>query len=234
MSTIETEQQTGKKVPPLKEGDLLSQEEFHDRYLLMPHIKKAELIEGKVYMPSPVNAEYHGIPQSDLTGWLWMYYKKTPYVQGCSNSSVILDGENEVQPDLFLVIRSEAGGRAKLNDEGYVEGAPELAIEISNTSTKIDLGVKKRVYQRNRVMEYLVWQIQEQEVQWFRLEKGKYVRLPEKKGIIKSEVFPGLWLNVSALLEKDMEELEETLKKGMKSKAYKSFVKELTEATEES
>ena len=48
---------TGSKPPrilPLEHGDHLTREEFERRYEAMPHVRKAELIEGVVYMPSPV------------------------------------------------------------------------------------------------------------------------------------------------------------------------------------
>ena len=53
-----------KKVPPppLKHGEQLTRDEFERRYEAMPHLKKAELIEGVAYMPSPVRTDIHGKP----------------------------------------------------------------------------------------------------------------------------------------------------------------------------
>ena len=53
-------------VPPLEPGDRLSRAEFERRYEAMPELKKAELIEGVVYMPSPVRLRRHGRPHAHL------------------------------------------------------------------------------------------------------------------------------------------------------------------------
>lgn len=58
-------------VPPLENGDRLSRTEFERRYMAMPKLKKAELIEGIVYMASPLRFEPHAEPHADLMGWLW-------------------------------------------------------------------------------------------------------------------------------------------------------------------
>ena len=61
------------KILPLENGDRLSRLEFERRYQAMPELKKAELIEGRVYMASPVRI-IHGQPTSrihhDLVGSL--------------------------------------------------------------------------------------------------------------------------------------------------------------------
>src|SRR5687768_18413159 len=95
------------KVPPLRNGDHLDRDEFERRYTAMPNVKKAELIEGVVYMPSPVNLDRHGEPEMDLGHWLAAYKLKTPGVRGGHNSTVRLDLKNEPQPDLLLFVRPE-------------------------------------------------------------------------------------------------------------------------------
>jgi hypothetical protein len=51
-------------LPLLEPGDRLSREEFERRYDRIPQLKKAELIEGTVYMPSPVRAAKHAGPHN--------------------------------------------------------------------------------------------------------------------------------------------------------------------------
>src|SRR5262249_12151444 len=95
----------------LESGDRLSREEFHRRYDGQPEIKKAELIEGVVYVGSPVRARRHGKPQGCISLWLGGYCALHPDLEFGSDSTVRLDAANEVQPDGYL-FRALPGGPA--------------------------------------------------------------------------------------------------------------------------
>ena len=159
--------------PPLKHGEQLTRDEFQQRYQAMPHLKKAELIEGVVYMPSPVRTDIHSDPHARIMTWLGVYWTATPGVQCADNATVHLDPDNEAQPDALL--RINEGGTSLLNDKGYIEGAPELIVEIAGTSADYDLHEKLEAYLRNGVTEYIVWQTQEGRLDWFRLVNAEYV-----------------------------------------------------------
>jgi hypothetical protein len=78
-SPIQTDEPIrGRAESLLEPGDWLSRDEFERRYERMPHLKKAELIEGIVYMPSPIRFQKHAEPHSQLTGWLTVYASETP------------------------------------------------------------------------------------------------------------------------------------------------------------
>ena len=66
-------------VPPLESGDRLTRPEFERRYAAAPHIKKAELIEGIVYVASPLRHKQHGKPHSRVLTWLGVYQTMTPF-----------------------------------------------------------------------------------------------------------------------------------------------------------
>lgn len=199
---------------PLENGDRLTRLEFERRYEKMPEVKKAELIEGIVYIGSPVKINQHGNPHACAVSWLGIYEAATPGVQAGDNCTVILDAENEPQPDALLRVRE--GGQSTIDEKGYVEGAPELIVEIAASTASIDLHNKKRAYQRNQVQEYLVWRVYDGEFDWFRLREEKYIKLePNEQGIIKSEVYPGLWLDVSALLSANLAKVLEILQQGI-------------------
>ncbi len=216
-------------IPPLENGDLLTRAEFERRYTAMPKLKKAELIEGIVYMASPLRFEPHAEPHADLMGWLWNYKIATPGVRLGDNPTVRLDVDNEPQPDAVLIIDTKYGGQTRLSDDGYIEGAPEFVAEISASTATIDLRDKKRVYRRNGVKEYLVWQVINHRIDWFCLQEGEYISLiPDAEGIIHSQVFPGLWLSVSALLAGDMPQVIATLQSGISSAIHQQFVQQLT------
>lgn len=144
--------------PPLESGDRLSRFEFERRYQTMAHTKKAELIEGVVYVASPLRFRSHAQPHGHIMTWLGTYEASTPQVELGDNATVRLDLDNEPQPDAILMIQS-AGGQARITEDDYIEGAPELVVEVAASSAANDLYDKKNAYRRNQVQEYVVWQI---------------------------------------------------------------------------
>jgi Uma2 family endonuclease len=224
-----SEQKMTPKLPPLENGDRLTRPEFERRYQAMPHIKKAELIEGVVYMASPLRFEPHAEPHGQIITWLGVYHAATPGVRLGDNATVRLDMDNEPQPDGLLRLNESVGGRSRLSDDGYVEGAPELIAEVAASSASYDLRDKLRVYRRNGVQEYLVWQVYDQRLDWFRLREGEYVPLqPDAAGIVRSEVFPGLWLAIPALLEGNLAQVLAVLQQGLATSEHAAFVEQLS------
>jgi Uma2 family endonuclease len=195
---------TVSKPPILESGDRLTRAEFHRRYCARPDIKKAELVEGVVYVASPVRQDGHGSEHAIVLLWLGTYAARHPGLDVGDNSTVFLDAENEVQPDAFLFWRSGTPFGARLTADGYVEGAPPLVVEIAASSASYDLHDKLRAYRRNGVWEYIVWRTQDGAIDWFRLHEDEYRRVePDVNGVIESRVFPGLRLNVPAMLAGD-------------------------------
>jgi Uma2 family endonuclease len=214
-------------VPRLHNGDRLTRAEFERRYEAMPDVKKAELIEGVVYMPSPVRWEQHGDQHSTLV-WLFMHYRLlTPGVEVGDNSTTRLDDVNEPQPDVSLFVSPKMNSQVSI-DDGYIEGAPELVAEIAASTASIDLHDKLRAYQRNGVREYLVWRVEDEEIDWFILRDGTFVRgTPDPEGLLKLVAFPGLWLDVPALLRRDQSAAFAALTRGLASPEHAAFVERL-------
>lgn len=222
-ASVEQDFDKGRPIPPLESGDRLTRYEFERRYIAMPYIKKAELIEGIVYMASPVRSTSHGQPHGRLMTWLGVYEAATRGVAVNDNTTVRLDADNEPQPDALL--RIENGGSSLLSEDDYIEGAPELVVEVAASSAANDLHDKKKVYRRNGVQEYIVWQVLNEKLDWFTLENGEYVSMKaDKNGVIKSLVFPGLWLDISALLAGEMMTVLAVLQQGLNSKEHAEFV----------
>jgi Uma2 family endonuclease len=226
-TTVHPEERVPSPAEPLLEpGDRLSRDEFERRYERMPEVKKAELIEGVVYMPSPVRARKHGKPHGALGAWLVVYASETPGVECFDNSTVRLDLDNEPQPDLVLIKLPSKGGQAQISVDDYIEGAPELAVEVVGSSRAYDLHQKKGAYRRNGVCEYLAWITSEKRVLWWELREGEYQELPPMAdGLLKSRIFPGLWLDREALLEGDMKAVLTTLRRGLDSPEHSAFLK---------
>lgn len=215
-----------RQVPLLQNGDHLSSVEFERRYAAMPDVK-AELVEGVVFMASPVRGKQHGKPHGHIVRWLGNYSVETPGAEFYDDSTVRLDRENVVQPDALLMIEASALGQAHFDERGYIQNGPELVAEASASTASYDLHEKMRAYRRNGVLEYLVWRVDDNEVDWFILREGQYVRLEPVDGMYRSTVFPGLWLNAKALLEGDYKQFDATFREGLASPEHRAFVERL-------
>jgi Uma2 family endonuclease len=216
---------SAKTTPPLENGDRLTRDEFERRYAAMPDGLKAELIEGVVYMAAAVRARHHGNPHALLITWLGVYHAATPGTYIADNTTVRLDLDNEPPPDILLCLDAEAGGQSRISEDDYIEGAPELVVEIAASSASYDLHSKLNMYRRNGVREYLVWQMYENEFSWYRLDAGLYIAaVPDEQGLIGSQVFPGLVLDVPALLARDLATVLAQLQRAIGSGAHQEFV----------
>jgi Uma2 family endonuclease len=211
----------------LRHGDRMTRAEFERRWDAMPDLKRAELIEGVVYI-MPALSRDHGVSHFDLITLLGWYRAQTPGVEGADNASVRFDDLNMPQPDILLCIQETQGGRSTVSEDGYYEHGPELVAEVAVTSVAHDLGVKLKVYQRDGVPEYLVWRVEDRELDWFVLREGKYARLePGVDGVFRSEVFPGLWIDPAALVAGDGAKLFAVAQQGHASPEHAAFVSEL-------
>ncbi|MBK9137152.1 MAG: Uma2 family endonuclease [Verrucomicrobia bacterium] len=191
-------------LPPLENGERLRSGEFLRRYEAMPEVKKAELVEGKVYMGSPVRADLHAEPDGLIHLWLATYASRSAGVKFYPNTTLLLDADNTFQPDAVLCLPPERGGRTRINAKGYLTGAPELVAEIAASSASLDLQEKLHVYRRCGVNEYLVWRTAENRFDWFLLEDEDYhPQTLGPDGLLRSRVFVGLTLDPAALLARD-------------------------------
>lgn len=214
--------------PPLENGAHLSAREFLRRYEGMPELKKAELINGTVFMASPVRLDQHGEPDNLVQGWLCNYSLATPGVKAATNATVRLGPDDVPQPDGLLRILPECGGQARLDPKGYLLGAPKLVAEVSASTASLDVRDKLTAYRRAGVREYVVWRTEDGGVDWWALEEDEYRPLaPGADGVLRSEVFPGFWLDVSALLAGDGARVMAVLAQGLETKEHEAFVADL-------
>ena len=219
--------QQARRLPPLENGDRLDQETFHERYEAMPSAVRAELIGGTVYMASPQKRR-HARSQATLVWWLGEYEAATAGTEVLVNSTAILGPESQPEPDACLLIVPEHGGQTWEDEEGYLHGAAELNAEVSWATESIDLHGKKSDYEKAGVREYLVAALRQQQVFRFVRRRGKFRNLlPGSDGVIRSEVFPGLWLDPDALLRRDRKRLLAVLRQGLSAPEHAAFVTKL-------
>ncbi len=217
MATVE------QHIPPLVGGDYLTVGEFLRRWEAMPEVKKAELIGGIVYMPSPLSWE-HASMENQVSCWLGFFAAHSPGCQPANNATWILSDEDSPQPDLSLRILPEYGGRSQ-REGRLVRGVPEFLAEVSLSSTSYDLHQKLELYETAGVQEYLVILLAENQLRWHCLENDRFQLLAASAdGVYRSPTLPGLWLNGAALLEGNMAQVLATLEEGLKSPAHLEFV----------
>jgi Uma2 family endonuclease len=215
--------------PELQNGDRLTRAEFERRYAAMEHVKKAELIEGEVFMGSRVSFLSHAQPHANVMAWLGLYMMNTTAALCGDNGSVVLDLDNEIQPDAILLIESAAGGQAHIGEDGYIHGAPELVVEIAASSVSIDLNRKLNAYRRNGVHEYVVWRMLDREIDWFVLRDGMFEKQnPDSAGLLRSQVFPGLVLDPAAMIAGNLKAVAASQTSALNSPEHGAFVQRLS------
>ena len=221
-------QRTSGRTPPLQNGDHLGAQEFLRRYEAMPEVKKAELINGVVYMGSPIRIEQHGEPDGLIQVWLGTYGLATPGVKHATNSTTRLGPDDVPQPDGLLRLEPEVGGQARVDANGYLGGAPELVVEVAASSVSFDVREKLASYRRSGVREYVVWRTEDEAVDWWMLLDDEYRPIPpQADGILRSQLFPGLWLDAQALLARDGTKVIAKLQEGLQSAEHVAFVSQL-------
>lgn len=184
---------------PLESGDHLTRDEFHRRYLAHPEIKRAELVNGVVYVASPISG-WHGKSHGVLSTWMGTYAIDAIGFDCFIDTTMRLDA-TEVQPDASILRVPPQPGDGEMRTDGYIYGPPLLAAEVAASSASYDLHTKLEAYQRAGVQEYIVWQTLQGRFSWFRLRDGVYVPLrADANGVIESEVCPGLRMPVDDLL----------------------------------
>jgi len=217
---------------PLREGERIKRDEFERRAKAFPQAGRVELIDGVVHLMSPISFFGHGLPHANMMTWLNLYSIDTPGTCCGAPTSIRIDDENEPEPDAILFIDPERGGAAAFDEDEYVTGAPELVIEISNTTTGKDLNIKLPLYERDGIREYIVWRVEDQEIDWFVLRESGYERLTlGEDGIYRSEVFPGLWLDVDAIVSGDRRRMIRVLEQGLATIEHNEFVARLNPPT---
>jgi Uma2 family endonuclease len=219
MATVE------KAAPVLERGDFLTREEFLRRWEGMPEVKRAELIGGVVYMPSPLGRE-HGSMDLKVAGWLAVYVAATPGCDALSNATWLMR-DDAPQPDTSLYVLPEYGGPSRMSGR-LIEGVPEFVAEVCGSDSAYDLHQKLELYQESGVREYLAVLLQEREARWHRLVGGRFVVVPaDGDSLYRSQTFPGLWLDPAALLAGDLSRVLAVLNDGLRSPGHAAWVAEL-------
>jgi Uma2 family endonuclease len=166
--------------------------DFDEFCRLVPNGKKANLIDGVIYMASRDNTD-----AGELFVWLialielFVRQRSLGKVYG-SRVAFRLDEWSSPEPDIAFV----SNRRLKLVQPGFVRGGPDLALEIvSPESVERDYEQKWEKYERAKVREYWIIDEIERKITLYRLDRsGKYREVAPKRGKFVSTVLRGFWL----------------------------------------
>src|SRR5262249_55521759 len=153
----------------------------------------AELIDGVVYMPSPLSHPHARVDA--LAQSVFGYYMLRSDVCDNLTSATCLMLGSAPQPDLALSLKPRYGGRLQIARRQLASGVPELIVEVCRSSRSYDLGPKLTLYERSGVPEYLAVLVEEKRFEWRLLVQGHYEFLRPSTGVFHSRIFPGLWID---------------------------------------
>lgn len=210
-------------------GQKMDLEEFIRRWEDQLELKFAELIDGVVHVPSPLSSD-HSRPDRRIGWWLTEYADATPGCEAGSKASwYMLD--SMPQPDCYLRILPEKGGQSSnkaTNTGTYCAGAPELIVDVCVSSKQVDFGPKLELYQKAGVREYITIEVLRRRILGRVLEQKRYANLPAHvDGSFRSQVFPGLWLDIAALWVDDGPKMKATLLAGLATTDHARFAARL-------
>jgi Putative restriction endonuclease len=205
----------------LSPGDRMGLEEFLNRWEQSPELKFAELIDGVVYMPSPLSIGHSGW-DGLVHSVLGYYALRSAVAKTFPNATWLLRG-SAPQPDLALSLKTEYGGKMATGPRELASGLPELVVEVCRSSRSYDLGPKLALYERAGVPEYLAILIEEERFEWRILEQGRYRIMEASDGIFRSRILPGLWIDEPAFWREDESRLLAVVDQGLSSPEFLEF-----------
>lgn len=162
----------------------------YEDYRKLPEGAPYQLIGGMLIItPSP--STYHQIISMKL-GFLLVSFvqEKNLGLTLFAPIDVYLNETNTYQPDILFIAKD----RQAIIEPDKINGAPDLVIEILSPSTAYyDLRKKFKVYEKSGVKEYWIIDPEEQSVEVFTLQEGKFMigQKAEKQGHIQSAIVEG-------------------------------------------
>jgi len=220
----------GIAVRPLQGGERMRRNEFERRFDATPGLKRAELVEGTVWIPPQMGEVRYGSARMALIGLIGSYCAATPGVSGGAHGHIRLDAVNMPQPDVSVHLGKAYGGQSRIDADGYLEGAPEFVADVVRQRAEWPTG-RVEALRRNGVREFAVWRVDDCLIDWFVVRDGKQERLEMgADGVYRSRVLPGLWVDPVALLTDERARAMAVMRQGIASPEQGEFIERLKRA----
>ncbi len=157
-----------------------------------------EIIDGELIVtPAPTTRHQRAVMNLSLI--LGAYRNTHGGDAFTAPTGVYLADDNVVEPDL-LFVRADHLDRVEL---AFVNGPPDLVVEISSPSTRrIDIVRKRELYARFEIPEYWFVDLDAERVEIYRLQAGAYgpPELVYSPGTLSTRQLPGLQVRVDEAL----------------------------------
>ena len=184
-------------VPPLPR---MTEEEF-EAWAFAQEGVRAEWIDGEVIIMSPVTREGDG-----LRNWLarllgdYVEERELGEVRGPEFTIRLTKQRRRRIPDVLFI----AAARKHLVQRTYLEGAPDLSIEVVSEDSRVrDWQDKFAEYEKAGVREYWIVDPLSDRVEAYRLVSGKFQQIAETDGRIASDVVPRFFVKKAWLLDEN-------------------------------
>lgn len=165
---------------------------------------------------------------SSVSYWLCQYRRSTPCVESLGRVSIFLDPTTEIETTAAMWLTPGADDRPRWQ---RCEGVPELLVEVTATVHNKVFRRRLRVYEQSEIHELLVVTGDPRDTALYARENGRFARVsPADDGSYRSRVFPGLWLDPSALFSDEWNEMAACLDRGMATEEHAAFVASSVEA----
>ena len=172
---------------------------FDDFLVLVKEHEKADLLDGVIYIASPESTA-----DNELGGWLYCLireYAETLDMGKAYYTRVAfrISEKRGPEPDVAFVAKR----RLRLVRRGFVDGPPDLAVEIvSPDSVERDYEVKWRIYETAGVREYWIIDPDERKATFLRRYRGKFREIELEGTVFQSTVLRGFHLDTRWLWSK--------------------------------
>ncbi len=166
-----------------------------EEFLALPETTAIhELLDGEVYMAPPPMTSHQSVSGNAY------FYLRTLIQQGrwfAAPTGVYLDEVNIPEPDILWLAPDHID---KIKPR-YIEGAPDLIVEILSKSTAArDKESKFHLYERHGVLEYWMVDPSNEYVEVYLLKDGVFDRtgVHDKSGSFTSSLFGDVVIQVAA------------------------------------
>ncbi|HEY8931321.1 MAG TPA: Uma2 family endonuclease [Mucilaginibacter sp.] len=172
-----------------------------DDYMLLEEGAPFQLINYELVMSPSPNSLHQAI--SSKLSHLIISFLNSEQREGyvAISMDVVFDEGNVFQPDVLYVSEERIDEIVK----DKIEGTPDLAIEILSPSNAYhDLRVKREIYEKYGLKEYIIIDPISQNAVLYTLENGVYVlhKTAQKNEVLYSVILDGLGFDLSYLFKK--------------------------------
>lgn len=162
---------------------------------------------------------------TDMAMCINHYRMSTPGIHVCIHVPVQINSNSRVVPALIAQVGNGKFNQCDPVDYEYFTGPPNFVFDVFRAEQRQDYESRKRLFEKNGVIEYAAWFNSENLPIWNRMVKGEYRTIQEDEdGLIKSTSLPGLWFPVKAFTDRDWWSVMAKISHGITRRGHRDFM----------